>query len=166
MCVCVYQCCSPPGRVEEGSSGPRVYGWGAGLAAPTGVAVAQRSTLRCAVVACQCHLCVCVCVLYYILHPPMCLFHSMFADCQTISTFACSLNGNNTRMPGMALAVVVQLGTTPNMHSFEMPTHLSQFAEQCLMHFSFNTIEWLAPCMWTTHINYINNLFIIHRTNN
>ena len=46
----------------EGSSGPRVFGWGAGLAAPIGGVVAQRSTLRCAVVACQCQLCVCVCV--------------------------------------------------------------------------------------------------------
>lgn len=76
---------------------------------------------------------------------------------------ACLLNCNNTRMPGMALAVTVQLATAPNMHSYEMPTHLSQFTEQCLMHLPFNTIEWLAPCMWTTHINYINMVASYHQ---
>lgn len=66
-------------------------------------------------------------------------------------------------MPGMALAVTVQLATAPNTYSYEMPTHLSQFTEQCLMELLFNTIEWLVSCMWTTHINYSNMLASYHQ---
>ena len=48
---------------------------------------------------------------------------------------------------------MVQLATAPNMHSFEMPTHLSQFTDQCLMHSSFNTIEWL----------YVDHTYQLHQ---